>query len=291
MKNETETFVCLKVQYQIGTETTRRDYMMMFYLNIVVGAAGIVLNTLVLISIVSRKRKRLPSWTLLIVLTVINLSQGLLVQPISSANSYLMSTDRPLCQLTLADGYFSLIIGKIDLLTIFMVNIQFYLAIVKPFFFKTKFNQIGYLIVLYFSWVVFGIVTVVSYLYRDFRSIFIVSVGISGVCIYLIMCGIYFLVSKEVNNMLKKVSTNNESLSLKASLKKTRILASSALIAYTVSVLPVAIFSLLKEVVWQIGFWLALLLKLNAILDPVVYCIRMSVIRKPILHLLKRCVK
>lgn len=214
-----------------------------------------------------------------------------MLQLLSAAASLIMSFGKPVCTLLVLSNYITVVIAMIDILTIFMVNIQFFLPIAKPFFYKSNCNQTGYWIVLILSWIVFITVMVVSYYYKNFRTVFIYSVGISSLFIYVILCVLFLIVSKEVESMLKRADTSNKTLTLKYTLKRTRTLASSALLAFTITVVPIAVSNFVFDMESPTTVWLIILLKFNGVLDPIIYCIRMKSIHKPIFLCLKKCVK
>lgn len=291
MANNTTLLLCKHAWQVHGTKTSRMQYELMFYTSVFLGLLILLLNSCVVLSIMSQKRLRTPSFKLLIMLTVLNLFTGITLQPMFLTRMFMLFSKGDVsCILFKLHKFTCIVLALMEILTIGFINVEFYLAIVKPYLYESRYNQAW--IALIVCWVMLTSVTAIPILAFNRRwDILKVSIGAMYLIIFIVMCVVFFYVNKEMKQILVK-SNRNRTLSSKVSLHKIRNLASTSLISYALAVLlpsmMIIIYFFCNTTDDYGRRWFVMLRKSNAVLDPIIYCLRMKCIRKPILVVLRR---
>ena len=176
----------------------------------------VVSNSLVVAAMSTTKQyRRSPSHVLLLVLAVCDLAIGIISMPTYVAHRWMITHynviyDDRLCHISKFVKLTAYSFSSFTILTIALITIELYLAIVRPFVYEHRYNKQYFIVYLMLAWTMF-VVTNVMLLYV-FPADWMVfkSLVVSWLCIAVFILIIIFhsLLSVEVGKLNRSTTTN-----------------------------------------------------------------------------------
>ena len=252
-----------------------------------------ILNLLVFISIFKQRRMREQSLNrYLLTLTAVDFMSALTALPM-----YIHYN------LSLSAGHFCCHIGNIlmmaacaftmmSITTISVVNLQLYLAILKPFLYSSIFNQqyaFSTLLSINLFWGL-STITTIYLLPKWWNSFRIIASGFAFLS-YIIISILHYFICQESRNIRER-SKSNATLACNRITQKTLRLTTLVLITFGLCYLPFSTASFYTMVVpitpafnTYFDTWAEHCALTNCVLNPILYCMRLGSVRRSILRM------
>ena len=270
-------------------------------------------NLFVLFVLIKNTRLQLPSNVLLGNLCVTDFMTGLIVVPTISVRRITEAYGRGICAVRVICAYFSYITVMVSIFTVGMISIDRYYAIMKPFTYQRTVNNKLYITIITFTWLilgvysglpVFGIVSGSTF-FRIACALMTIAIIAFAVC--------YARISRVVKAHRRKVwpkcrqtKTRSHLSERMASTKRFshRLMSKQFPLQYqirehqktnTVALVvcfailcygPLVVVFVLRgilgdtfELVYLVDPWADLIMYLNSLINPLVYCLRAHDIR------------
>jgi len=262
---------------------------------IVLIVAVIILNGPVLIAMVTVKNYRnSPSHVLLIILSVSDFVIGVAILPPYVVHVWFLSERKISCALSQFLKFSGYAMSSLTVLLILFTTIQLYLAIVRPFLFEHAHNKKYNLVYLMSTWLTllasqFLCLYVFPTYWRTFKR-YIASTILFAIFVVILI--LHTRISLEVNK-LKKQATRNPSIRTSAVHKRAFLMTSTIIMAFAFCYLPIAsllTYDLVNGATLQTETYVMPLCEFaalsNAVFDPLIYCLRLRVVRHKIRRML-----
>ena len=266
----------------------------------------VVPNGLVVAAMSTTKQyRRSPSHVLLLVLAICDLLIGLVSMPAYVVHQWMISHcshqyDETQCQLSKFVKFGGYSFSSLTILTIALITIELYLAIVRPFVYEHRYNKQYFLLYLLLTWTLFLASNfVMLYAFPAQWSSF-KSFVVSWLCIVIFLMIIVFhsLLSIEVGKLSRSTTTNpsfntttttNNNNNNRIN-KKTFRMTTTIIIAFSICYLPLSVGMLYKVFSNTTSMtsyndvmpWCEVIALCNSALDPLIYCFRLRFIRHKI---------
>ena len=277
-------------------------------------------NLLVLIVLAKNTRLQFPSNMLLGNLCITDLMTGLIVVPTISVRRITEAYGRGICAIRVICAYFSYITVMISIFTVGMISIDRYYAIMKPFMYQRTVNNRLYFSTILLTWLVlgsysglpvFGILSG-SMFFRIACALMAIAITVFALC--------YARISKVVKAHRRKVCPKtqqsqtksrlskrmaslkrfsqhsmNKQILLQAQLREQQRTNTVALVVCFAILCygPLAVVFVLRgimgdtfELVYLVDPWADLIMYLNSLVNPILYCLRAQDIRRAVIGIL-----
>ena len=257
--------------------------------------AVIILNGPVVIAMATVKHYRnSPSHMLLIILSVCDFGIGVVILPPYVVHVWFLSERKIFCMLSQFLKLSGYAMSSLTVLLILFTTIQLYLAIVRPFLYEHAHNKKYYLVYLTSSWLTL-VVSQILCLYvfptswRTFKRYVASTILLA---IFIVILILHTRISLEVNK-LKRHATCNPSIRSNTVHKRAFLITSTIIVAFAFCYLPIAsllIYDLVNGSTLRSETYIMPLCEFaalsNAVLDPLIYCLRLKVVRLKIRRML-----
>lgn len=253
---------------------------------------GFVIVVMVTHQFTSRRR---VSTVLLMILVGCDLVIGIAFMPVYIVNSWLLSKGRILCSLHRTAQISGHTLCMVTILTILAITIELYMAIVKPFLYQGRHNRRYYWLYLLVSCVVsLAIILIWIYLFPKRWDNFKKVIGVSFTTIgFSLICVLHAYVQVEVKTIVRKGSINNPTMAMSLSNHKTLRMTTFVVLAFGFCYLPFVVLSFYEIVNGPSIFakmyilpWTEFVGVSNAIWNPLIYCYRLSFIKRKALNMI-----
>ena len=235
------------------------------------------------------------SIVLLFILVLIDLVCSLTFMPVYNVTSWMLSMGRVSCPLHRVVHIFGYALSMLTMLTILFITIQLYLAVVKPYIYQGRHNRRYYWLYLVATWCVsFLLIFSWIFLYPERWVRFKKIIGTSFVTIvFTLICFLHVHVHNEVRAIMRKGSNNPTLTTTSAASANQKTIRMTALVVavFGCCYLPFALMTL-YEFIAQGGVvsstfsalyihpWIELAGISNGVWNPVIYCFRLSFIKR-----------
>ena len=273
-------------------------------------------NLLVLFVLIKNTRLQFPSNVLLGNLCVTDFMTGLIVVPTISVRRITEAYGKGICIVRVICAYFSYITVMVSIFTVGMISIDRYYAIMKPFTYQRTVNNKLYILIITFTWLMLGaysslpVLDIISgsMFFRIACALMTIAITVFAVC--------YARISRVVKAHRRKVWPKSKQTKTRSYLSE-RIASTKRFShrfvskqfplqcqirehqkANTVALVvcfailcygPLMIVFVLRgimgdtfELVYLVDPWADLIMYLNSLINPLVYCLRACDIRQAI---------
>ena len=254
---------------------------------------GICLNLVVSMGMATHRRMRdLSLSKFLLTLTTVDFMISVTALPVYIHYNILLSEGRFCCMVgnILLSTASSLTMMSIT--SIVFINIQLYLAILKPFIYTRKFNKnftFPILVCINIFWALSSITAL--FIIPTWWSTFRTSASGFGFLCYILISLLHYFICKESRNIRER-SKSNSTLSCNKITRKTLRLTTSVLISFGLCYLPYIVMSVYTIIVpitpefnTYFDTWAEYIAMMTCVLNPILYCIRLGSVRRSVLRL------
>ena len=259
-----------------------------------------ILNGYVAVAMATYKQMsgRRISMVLLLILVLIDLVCSLTFMPIYITTAWMLSIGRVSCPVHRTVHIFGHALCMLTMLTILFITIQLYLAVVKPFVYQGHHNAHYYWLYLVATWgVSFLMIFFWIFLYPGRWGRFKKIIGTSFVAVvFAVICLLHVHIHNEVKSIMRKGSNNptltGTSASSVSSNQKTIRMTALVVAVFGCCYLPFALITIYEFIVMKSGIeysriptlyihpWIELAGISNGVWNPVIYCFRLSFIKR-----------
>ncbi|XP_066920123.1 melanocortin receptor 5-like [Clytia hemisphaerica] len=303
--NTTQTQLDIQVQTTIKqclfeeldfNERSKTNFRILAIFALFTITATILLNGLVVIAMVTSKQyRKLPSHALLLVLAVCDLLIGVISLPPYDVHMWLVSNGNLNCQLSKFVKLSGYSMSSLTVLTIAVISVELYLAIVRPFLYEHVYNRKYYLVLLVSVWCLF-LASHMVFLYifpEDWRLFKRYIAPVILISVFMVIIMFHSLIYSELKRLKRQTTTNPTFRSGQRAHKKAFLMTTSIIVVFAMCYLPIAIVMLYEHIKTTstkietfVLPWCEFIALSNPILDPMIYCFRLRFIRRRIKQLL-----
>jgi len=257
----------------------------------------IALNGFVIVAMATHQymSRRRVSTVLLMILVGCDLVIGIAYMPIYILNSFLLSKGITLCPLHRTPQISGHTLCMVTILTILAITTELYLAIVRPFIYQGRHNRRYYWLYLLVACII-SLATILLWIYLfpkrwdNFKKV----IGVTCVTIGILMiCVLHAHVQAEVKTLIRKGSINNPNMATSINNHKTLRMTMFVLLAFGFCYLPFVVLSFYEIINGPSIFaktyflpWAEFVGISNAIWNPLIYCYRLSYIKRKALRMI-----
>ena len=248
-----------------------------------------IMNSLVIYAILVTRRVKTPIDVLMLLLSLTDLACSVGVVPTYSSVMFDLSEGRINCSNANFLKWLGYNLTGMSVSTIGCISYQSYIALAKPFLYISHLNMRSCISALIGCWaVLIATTTVAVYVKPDLYSSYKLGLGSAFVLICCVMCYMNFVMNKTIKKMmLREPQNRNRTIKLKKSIRTSFAIIIAFIACYFGIAILVVLLAVTERRVWfrsYFGPWVEFAVILNNLLDPLIYCFRLKVLRRKILR-------
>ena len=305
MANSSSTQYCsfLHVLEVPSSSAIKSTAILTSSIGFLVAIGAIIGNAFVLFVIMKFDRLQTPSNLLLGNLCITDFITGMIVLPLSTARRLSEAYNKHLCTVRLVCAYFAFLCVVTSIVNVGIISIDRYYAITMPFRYQVTATNTKYLAVISFLWLILGVFALLPFIgVLTASNFFRVTFALMGLTMIIFLFA-YIMILRIVQSHRRKIvpihlhinttitqeaAADGGASYMKKEQKKAHTIAivvSFALVSY----LPLAIIFILRGIIGDTVMlvtiadpWADLILHLNSVINPTIYCLRSKEIREAI---------
>ena len=211
--NVTDLIICYEghTGLSIGLDT-KYFYLAICICVCVLVSATIVLNGLFLIAMAVDRRHLTISRKLLVLLSCINMVQGVIILPIYAYNMGELFLQTLTCALYNNNSSFGFALGFMTLTTIIIIGVDQYIAIIHPFYYHNQLTTRKLILPLIAMWIVLYVFNALGNFYMIslwliYKGLIVVISAVSLIVLFFL----YFRIWQKAKGVTRKISIANAS--------------------------------------------------------------------------------
>ena len=274
-------------------------------------------NVLILYLFSKYERLRTPSNILLGSLCMTDFLTGLVVVPTVAARRMTEAYGKGICSIRIICAYFSYLCVITSIVTVGLISIDRYYAIVMPFRYLRLANNRSYAIIITLKWFILGAYSLLPFLrVLTGSDFFKIAFSLMGLTIIMFLV-IYAKISRIVASHRRKIRPSvklttainitssaaptshlrcsNHSIEFRAESKKAHTIA-IVVIVTVICYSPLAVIFVLRGIYGDTYVlvniadpWADLIIFINSMMNPIIYCLRTREIRDAAIKVLPEC--
>jgi len=291
--NRIATLNICNIKTLLVTDAFKLNFLINGMFTLTLSVFIILFNGAVLWTLLTKTKTTLggASKTLLMVLSLVDFVSGCTHIPLKGLLTIqlFMGMENLVCLMYKVVKVLAYTTTLISAFTILFISGEYYLSLVKPLFRSKKQDfviglQMGIISVLI---LVTSIVFQGVYLQHSSKFVFVSSLVL--LFIYICVCTLHFKIYQEMRRMRKRsLSTYCQSRTLvRKAVKKTLKMLTVISMAFAICFLPYIVLTIYEALFGESKFtlnfvriWCDTIVTVNAIVDPIVYCLRLKAIRE-----------
>ena len=282
---------CLRPEMLL-TSAAFTNYRILQYIYLSVAVLTLTTNLSILVVFIKLQYFKTRHHQFLLTLTATDLLASFTVEPLISYDFMLLSRGHNNCNISNATRMLGSTLCFMSITTIVLINGEQYMAIVRPFrpVHCLKLTMFGEIVLI---WALFIVVAFFSiYIFpKVMFQIFKIGFSVMVMLIFLVLCYTQIKINREIARIaaVKNVGGQANEIEQNRLLIRTSRMAKSILLLFGLCFTPLVVVSCFQIFLTNKAFfstyyqtWSYLVLYLNSLMNPLVYCVRLKSVRRSI---------
>ena len=286
---DNRTFACVHDYHDnitmLITQPAKINYIILSIVIIATAVVSTILILLFLLVIYRYKKLRNRANLLLMMLSISDLITSVFVLPIYSVQLLLLLHEIMMCEISKLLKMVAYISTIMSIAAITLITFNLYIGVVKPYYYNSILQTHIMIKVLIVIWIICTVLAVVSMYAFSIWKAYVTAVNVIALVLFVVMCCLHIRVSKETRKITDVViSPRVAAFTIQ---RKTLQLASTVLIIFVVVYLPSIVLTMYQMVEGSNSFiktyidrWFDLIALTNPLWNSLLYCYRLSAVRK-----------